>query len=145
MSGQNLCTFGGLKEGDIYIERAADGELLAALRRCEYAYVLASRQTGKTSLMLRMIRILRAEGVRCAKIDLGGLGSDTTPDVWYQTLAMELAEGLGWPWRALGALRSVPQGLRDALYRRIARNRYRLFGKRETCWLPSPEQKARIL
>jgi len=95
MSGQKLCTFGGLKEGDVYIERAADGELLAALRRCEYAYVLASRQTGKTSLVLRTIRKLRAEGVRCAKIDLGGLGSGTSPDAWYQTVALELADALG--------------------------------------------------
>ena len=58
---------------------------------------------------------------------------------------LAIAEGLGWPWRAAGALRIVPRALRDALHRRIARNRYRLFGKRETCWRPSPEQKARML
>jgi predicted DCC family thiol-disulfide oxidoreductase YuxK len=58
---------------------------------------------------------------------------------------LAIAEGLGWPWRALGALRLVPPGLRDALYRRVARNRYRLFGKHETCWVPSPEQRERIL
>jgi len=58
---------------------------------------------------------------------------------------LAIAEGLGWPWRALRALRVIPRGWRDALYRRVARNRYRLFGKRETCWVPSPEQRARIL
>jgi predicted DCC family thiol-disulfide oxidoreductase YuxK len=53
--------------------------------------------------------------------------------------------GLGWPWRLLGALRMVPHALRDPIYRWVARHRYRLFGRRETCWLPSPEQAARIL
>ncbi|MCW1428910.1 thiol-disulfide oxidoreductase DCC family protein [Novosphingobium sp. JCM 18896] len=53
--------------------------------------------------------------------------------------------GLGWPWRALMVLRLVPRALRDPLYRLIARNRYRLFGKRQTCWVPSPEQAGRVL
>jgi predicted DCC family thiol-disulfide oxidoreductase YuxK len=58
---------------------------------------------------------------------------------------LAIAEGLGWPWRALGTLRLIPRNWRDALYRRVARNRYRLFGRRETCWVPSPAQKERIL
>lgn len=58
---------------------------------------------------------------------------------------LAIAEGLGWPWRTLGALRLVPRGWRDGAYRRVARNRYRLFGRRETCWVPSPEQRERIL
>ncbi|MFO0579032.1 MAG: MFS transporter [Polyangia bacterium] len=86
---------GGLKEGDLYIERPADAELLAALRRCDYAYVLSSRQTGKTSLMLRTLRKLRAEGFRCAKVDLGALGTDPDPVQWYHGLAVEIAEAAG--------------------------------------------------
>ncbi|RVT97979.1 thiol-disulfide oxidoreductase DCC family protein [Rhodovarius crocodyli] len=53
--------------------------------------------------------------------------------------------GLGWPWRAATALGFVPKRLRDAVYRLVARNRYRLFGKRESCWLPSAEQRSRVL
>ncbi|OCJ00258.1 hypothetical protein A6U86_11605 [Rhizobium sp. AC27/96] len=53
--------------------------------------------------------------------------------------------GLGWPWKAFSLLRFVPKGLRDPAYRWLARNRYRIFGKRETCWLPTPEQADRIL
>lgn len=53
--------------------------------------------------------------------------------------------GLGWPWRALAAARIVPTALRDPLYRWVARNRYRLFGRRETCWLPGPDLADRFL
>lgn len=43
------------------------------------------------------------------------------------------------------ALRILPVGLRDFVYRIIARNRYRWFGKQESCMLPRPEWKARFL
>lgn len=54
-------------------------------------------------------------------------------------------EGLGWPWRAASVLRLVPRRLRDRLYRIVARNRYRLFGRRQSCWLPDPRAVNRIL
>ncbi len=41
--------------------------------------------------------------------------------------------------------RIVPRRIRDWLYDRIARNRYRLFGKRATCLVPSPEVAARFM
>lgn len=53
--------------------------------------------------------------------------------------------GLGWPWQAGTILRVVPKALRDAAYRLVARNRYRWFGRRETCFVPTPEQAARVL
>jgi predicted DCC family thiol-disulfide oxidoreductase YuxK len=53
--------------------------------------------------------------------------------------------GLGWPWRIVAAARPVPRSLRDPLYRWVARNRYRLFGKRASCWLPRPEDTDRVL
>lgn len=59
--------------------------------------------------------------------------------------ALAIAEGLGWPWRAAGAARLVPRPLRDAAYRLVARNRYRLFGRRPICWAPDPADADRIL
>lgn len=58
---------------------------------------------------------------------------------------LSIYEGLGWPWRVFSALKIIPRALRDPAYRLIARNRYRIFGKRETCWLPTPAQAARLL
>lgn len=53
--------------------------------------------------------------------------------------------GLGWPWRLAGVTRMVPRRLRDPVYRWVARHRYRLFGRRATCWLPQPEDADRVL
>ena len=59
--------------------------------------------------------------------------------------AIRIFTRLGWPWRVAGAARAVPRGLRDRLYRSVARNRYRLFGRRETCWAPKADWKDRML
>ena len=52
---------------------------------------------------------------------------------------------LGWPWQALTVAAFVPRMVRDPLYRWVARNRYRLFGRRTTCWLPDPAWRDRLL
>ena len=52
---------------------------------------------------------------------------------------------LGWPWKTVAIAGLIPRPIRDTLYRLIARNRYRIFGKRDTCWVPSPEQAERVL
>jgi predicted DCC family thiol-disulfide oxidoreductase YuxK len=46
--------------------------------------------------------------------------------------------------RALGALRAIPRFLRDPVYDRIARNRYRIFGRTDVCMVPSPEDRDRF-
>ncbi|QNA87544.1 thiol-disulfide oxidoreductase DCC family protein [Massilia sp. Dwa41.01b] len=52
---------------------------------------------------------------------------------------------LGWPWRLALLARVVPGLLRNWLYDRIARNRYRLFGRYDYCALPNPEHAGRYL
>ena len=52
---------------------------------------------------------------------------------------------LGAPWRIAALARFVPRLVRDPLYRWVAGNRYRLFGRRETCWRPGPEFEDRML
>ena len=51
---------------------------------------------------------------------------------------------LGWPARLVLAARLLPRPARDWLYDRLARNRYRLFGRKESCILPDPAQRHRF-
>jgi len=53
---------------------------------------------------------------------------------------------LGGFWTASSSVaRIVPRPLRDLVYRFVATNRYRVFGKYETCMLPDPSQRSRFL
>jgi len=59
--------------------------------------------------------------------------------------ALEIARTLGGVWKLALLFKPVPRALRDAAYYFIARNRYRWFGKDESCMMPTPELKARML
>jgi predicted DCC family thiol-disulfide oxidoreductase YuxK len=61
------------------------------------------------------------------------------------TAALRIARGLRFPWPLLYGLVIVPRFLRDVVYDWVARNRYRWFGKRDTCMLPTPQMKERFL
>jgi len=53
---------------------------------------------------------------------------------------------LGGFWGASSNIgRVVPRSLRDLVYRFVATNRYRVFGKYDTCMLPEPDQRSRFL
>ena len=65
---------------------------------------------------------------------------------WTDTDAIvRVLSGLGGAWRLAALLRVLPRDVRDRLYRGIARNRYRMFGRHERCMIPAPEQAARFL
>lgn len=59
--------------------------------------------------------------------------------------ALALCRHLDGGWPLLRAFRIVPRCLRDAVYRLVARNRYRWFGRTEACVLPTPERARRFL
>jgi len=59
--------------------------------------------------------------------------------------ALRVARQLSGGWPLLYALIVVPRPIRDAVYNWIARNRYRWFGKKDACMIPSPDLKARFL
>ena len=59
--------------------------------------------------------------------------------------SLEVYRRLGGIWGMLGLLRFVPRSLRNPVYRIIARNRYRWFGKKEICRVPSKEEQTRFL
>lgn len=61
------------------------------------------------------------------------------------TAALRLTRKLGGGWPLLYAFMIVPKFIRDGIYSWIARNRYKWFGKRDACWLPTPELKTLFL
>ena len=63
----------------------------------------------------------------------------------HSSAVLRIARGLGGGWALVGVGGLLPRAWRDALYRFIARNRYRWFGRQESCMLPTPELRARFL
>jgi len=59
--------------------------------------------------------------------------------------AMMIFAKLGLPWSLTRIGRILPNVLQDRLYDLVAQNRYRLFGKRETCFRPDPAEADRFL
>ena len=63
----------------------------------------------------------------------------------HSTAGLRIARRLRAPWSWTALFVVVPRFVRDAVYRWFARNRYRWFGKEETCRVPTPELRARFL
>jgi predicted DCC family thiol-disulfide oxidoreductase YuxK len=59
--------------------------------------------------------------------------------------ALRVARVLKAPWSWLYPLIYIPSPIRNFVYDTVARNRYRWFGKQESCWVPTPELRARFL
>jgi predicted DCC family thiol-disulfide oxidoreductase YuxK len=59
--------------------------------------------------------------------------------------ALRVMSRFPWYWRAVQILRIVPLFLRDAIYDFIAHNRYKWFGKKESCMVPTSEQRNKFL
>jgi predicted DCC family thiol-disulfide oxidoreductase YuxK len=52
---------------------------------------------------------------------------------------------LGGPWVLVGAIGVLPEALLNRAYDLVAENRYKIFGKKETCRLPTPEERTRFV
>jgi predicted DCC family thiol-disulfide oxidoreductase YuxK len=78
-----------------------------------------------------------------------GIPSETDSVILYREkqlfiesdAAIEIARLLPIPWKWAVILKIIPKKLRDRIYRRVAKNRYRWFGKKQACRLPSPQEK----
>jgi WD40 repeat protein len=90
---ERIYTLGGTVRG-VYIERDADPELLKLCRAGEMAFILASRQVGKSSLMVHTAEQLRQQGIRSAIVDLSALGVDLSAEAWYLGILKEIAKRL---------------------------------------------------
>ncbi len=87
---------GGSLDSDApsYVTREADLALYQALKAGQFCYVLNSRQMGKSSLRVRTMQRLQAEGTVCVLIDLTEMGKqDMTPEKWYGGIVQYLVSG----------------------------------------------------
>jgi predicted DCC family thiol-disulfide oxidoreductase YuxK len=66
--------------------------------------------------------------------------------IWTKSdAALRVVGHLGGVWALLSVFRWIPLFIRNFFYDLIAKNRYRWFGKKESCWLPTPDLRARFL
>ncbi|MCC6452581.1 MAG: thiol-disulfide oxidoreductase DCC family protein [Acidobacteria bacterium] len=63
----------------------------------------------------------------------------------HSDAALRIAQRLGGVWKLLSLFRIVPRSIRDWGYKLFAKNRYRLFGKKDSCMMPTPEIRERFL
>lgn len=103
--------------------------LLKRDRRAAFHYASIQGQTGQRLLAQAGLRVEDLQTLLLVQED----GS-----TWQHTEAiLRVLHHLGWPWRLAWAAAIVPAPLRNALYRIVARNRYRWFGRAETCLAPA--------
>ena len=61
------------------------------------------------------------------------------------TAVLKVCKGLKGLWKLLYVFIVVPKPIRDMVYSYFAKNRYKWFGKRDACMIPTPEQRERFL
>jgi predicted DCC family thiol-disulfide oxidoreductase YuxK len=67
-------------------------------------------------------------------------------NAWIDSEAiLRVVGSFGGIWRVVALVRVIPRSWRNRAYRVLARNRYRWFGRRETCLVPTPDLRARFI
>ncbi|GIW36138.1 MAG: thiol-disulfide oxidoreductase [Meiothermus sp.] len=100
----------------------------------------ASQQSEIGQKLLAQHNISTAQALADSVVVLEG------DKVWLESDAVfHILYRLGGIWSIPAVLWFLPKRLRDWAYRRVAKHRYRIFGKREHCMVPTPELKQRFL
>jgi len=63
----------------------------------------------------------------------------------HSDVALEMSLDLGALWKLFYVFKIIPKPIRDKIYDWVAANRYKWFGEKESCWMPTPELQARFL
>lgn len=64
---------------------------------------------------------------------------------YKSSAALKIAKGLGFPQNLASIFFIIPPFIRDWVYDFIARNRYKWFGKKESCMIPTPELQSKFI
>lgn len=89
--------------------------------------------------------ILKHIGVNPANVDSIILYEPGIAYYYKSQAVLEIAKHLGGFWHFGTIFRVIPTGIRNQLYDYIAKNRYKWYGKKENCMIPTPELRAKFL
>jgi predicted DCC family thiol-disulfide oxidoreductase YuxK len=90
-------------------------------------------------------RLLAQAGLRVEGLETLLLVQEDGTIRQHTEAVLRVLHHLGWPWRLAWAAAIVPARLRNALYRLVARNRYRWFGRSDVCLVPAVQQRPLFL
>jgi predicted DCC family thiol-disulfide oxidoreductase YuxK len=97
--------------------------------RIEPSFRIIAMQTDEGKVLLREFGIDPTDPSTFLVLDQGRQFTQSDGSI-------HIAAALGGMWRVILIFRLIPKRWRDSLYRLLARNRYRWFGRRSTCYLP---------
>jgi predicted DCC family thiol-disulfide oxidoreductase YuxK len=90
-------------------------------------------------------KLVRDRGIDTSRVDSLIL---IEPGVAYyieSEAALMIGKEFGGVWKLLAVFDWIPATLRNPIYRWVARNRYKWFGKKEACMVPTPDLQSRFL
>jgi len=91
------------------------------------------------------IEICKYIGVDQIKIDSIVFYNPGVAYYYKSSAAIKIAEELGGIYSLISILKIFPEKLRNYVYDYIAKNRYKCYGKKESCMIPTPELKTKFL
>ena len=89
--------------------------------------------------------ILRRNGIDETTLNTLILAESGTKIYKRSSAALRIARRLRFPWHLFYAFIIIPPFIRDFIYDIIARNRYKWFGKRDACRIPTAEERERFV
>lgn len=91
------------------------------------------------------VSICKSIGISFSKMDSIILYEPGIAYYYKSSAVIAIANELGGFWKLFSVLRVIPIFISDAVYDYVAKNRYKLYGKKDACMIPTPELKAKFL
>jgi predicted DCC family thiol-disulfide oxidoreductase YuxK len=117
---------------------------------CNNAVNFIIKRDASNQFVFAPMQSPAAQGL-IAKYDAQNVGIDTfllikNGQCFYRSdAAIEITKDLSGFWHLCRIFKFVPRPIRDGVYRLIAKNRYRIFGKRKQCMIPTDKLKNKFL
>lgn len=90
-------------------------------------------------------QLIEQRGIDISRIDSIILIEPSIAFYVKSDAALEIGKSFGGIWKLLGIFDWIPRVFRDGIYDLVARNRYRWFGRKDACMVPTPELKQKFL